>query len=163
MAYLNRGNNSRGGRDFGRRDSDQRSSEPRQKFPAVCSNCGKDCEVPFRPSGDKPVFCSDCFGKNQRSDSGRSESRFSPRPRYDDRRDSDNRAPAQADYKEQFVQLNNKLDKVLKLLNTTVPVSPAQPKTVQVEVTAASESENQTETPPKKIRAAKKTSDTVSA
>ncbi len=28
---------------------------------AVCDNCGKKCKVPFRPSGDKPVYCSDCF------------------------------------------------------------------------------------------------------
>jgi len=27
----------------------------------VCSNCGKDTEVPFVPRGDKPVYCSDCF------------------------------------------------------------------------------------------------------
>jgi CxxC-x17-CxxC domain-containing protein len=35
----------------------------REMFPAVCSNCGKDCEVPFRPVGDKPVYCPECFQK----------------------------------------------------------------------------------------------------
>jgi CxxC-x17-CxxC domain-containing protein len=29
----------------------------------VCANCGKDTEVPFVPRGDKPVYCSDCFGQ----------------------------------------------------------------------------------------------------
>jgi CxxC-x17-CxxC domain-containing protein len=29
--------------------------------PAVCAQCGKDTTVPFRPRGDKPVYCSDCF------------------------------------------------------------------------------------------------------
>ncbi|MBU1164092.1 hypothetical protein KKA15_00845 [Patescibacteria group bacterium] len=28
---------------------------------AVCDKCGKDCEVPFKPTGDKPIYCSDCF------------------------------------------------------------------------------------------------------
>ena len=37
------------------------SSGPRQMYPAVCSNCGKETEVPFQPSGDKPVYCRECF------------------------------------------------------------------------------------------------------
>ncbi len=28
---------------------------------AVCGECGNSCEVPFKPSNDKPVFCNDCF------------------------------------------------------------------------------------------------------
>ena len=35
----------------------------REMQPAVCAQCGKDTEVPFRPSGDRPVYCSDCFSK----------------------------------------------------------------------------------------------------
>jgi CxxC-x17-CxxC domain-containing protein len=35
----------------------------REMHPAVCSNCGKDTEVPFVPRGDKPVYCSDCFAQ----------------------------------------------------------------------------------------------------
>ncbi|HOG53748.1 MAG TPA: zinc-binding protein, partial [Bacillota bacterium] len=26
-----------------------------------CSQCGAPCKVPFQPSGDKPVYCSECF------------------------------------------------------------------------------------------------------
>ena len=33
----------------------------RQMFAATCSRCGKETEVPFRPTNGKPVFCSDCF------------------------------------------------------------------------------------------------------
>ena len=33
----------------------------REMFPAVCSRCGKDTQVPFRPTLGKPVYCSDCF------------------------------------------------------------------------------------------------------
>ena len=34
---------------------------PRQMFSAVCANCGKTCQVPFQPTGARPVYCSDCF------------------------------------------------------------------------------------------------------
>ena len=37
------------------------SSGPRQMYPAVCSECGKDTEVPFQPTPGKPVYCRDCF------------------------------------------------------------------------------------------------------
>ncbi len=29
----------------------------------VCASCGKDTEVPFVPRGDRPVYCSDCYSK----------------------------------------------------------------------------------------------------
>lgn len=32
---------------------------------AVCADCGKGCEVPFRPSGDRPVYCKECFSKRK--------------------------------------------------------------------------------------------------
>ena len=38
----------------------------REMFPAVCSQCGKETQVPFQPRGDKPVYCSSCF-EQQRS------------------------------------------------------------------------------------------------
>ena len=36
---------------------------PREMHPAVCADCGKETTVPFRPRGDRPVYCSDCFSK----------------------------------------------------------------------------------------------------
>jgi CxxC-x17-CxxC domain-containing protein len=39
---------------------------PREMFSATCSNCGREAQVPFRPTSGKPVYCSDCF-KSQRS------------------------------------------------------------------------------------------------
>ena len=38
-------------------------SGPREMHPVVCAECGKDTTVPFRPRGDRPVYCSDCFSK----------------------------------------------------------------------------------------------------
>jgi CxxC-x17-CxxC domain-containing protein len=37
------------------------SSGPRQMYPAVCSECGRETEVPFQPRNDKPVYCRECF------------------------------------------------------------------------------------------------------
>ena len=39
----------------------------RQMYPAVCAQCGKDTEVPFQPSGDRPVYCSECFKEHSPS------------------------------------------------------------------------------------------------
>ena len=37
------------------------SRAPREMFDATCARCGKETQVPFRPSGARPVYCSDCF------------------------------------------------------------------------------------------------------
>jgi CxxC-x17-CxxC domain-containing protein len=39
----------------------------REMFSATCSSCGKEARVPFRPTGSKPVYCSDCFRSQPRS------------------------------------------------------------------------------------------------
>ncbi|MFC1507256.1 CxxC-x17-CxxC domain-containing protein [Thermoproteota archaeon] len=38
-------------------------SRPMHKI--TCSDCGKDAEVPFKPSGDRPVYCRECFSKHR--------------------------------------------------------------------------------------------------
>jgi len=35
----------------------------RQLFSAVCSACGKETQVPFKPTPGKPVYCRDCYQK----------------------------------------------------------------------------------------------------
>ncbi len=45
-----------------------RDRGPREMFSATCSNCGKEAQVPFRPTSGKPVYCSDCF-RSQRGGS----------------------------------------------------------------------------------------------
>lgn len=62
---------SAGGRSSGRGGYGTGS---RQMYPAVCSDCGKETEVPFPPRGDKPVYCSECFQKHRAS--SRSYSRY---------------------------------------------------------------------------------------
>ncbi len=58
---------------------DREFRKPAQMFSTICAECGKTCEVPFRPNGEKPVYCNLCFGKNkpsQGSSSGFGGSRF---------------------------------------------------------------------------------------
>lgn len=55
------GYSSGGGGGGGGYSSGSSERRPREMFEAVCANCGKTASVPFRPSGAKPVYCSDCF------------------------------------------------------------------------------------------------------
>ncbi len=100
-----------GGRDHGRsgygssgrfgRDSDshegsfRRHDFEKRMHSATCDKCGARCEVPFKPSGDKPVYCSDCFRKGESSNF---ESRSNDQ------------------HKKEFGIINEKLDRILEAL-----------------------------------------------
>jgi CxxC-x17-CxxC domain-containing protein len=34
---------------------------PREMFKGVCAKCGKEATVPFQPTSDRPVYCSECY------------------------------------------------------------------------------------------------------
>ena len=61
------GRNGRGGGRFGR------DRPPREMHTTTCAECGTECQVPFKPNGEKPVYCNDCFQdkKPARDDRGR--------------------------------------------------------------------------------------------
>ncbi len=104
MRDFNRGDRRGGGRSFGGRDS-----RPKTMFQAVCDKCGQDCEVPFRPTGEKPVLCNNCFRGSRDYDSrgGRDDSRgFKPR----------SFEPRSNDNSKQFAEINAKLDKIIASL-----------------------------------------------
>ncbi|AGI48054.1 hypothetical protein TALC_01063 [Thermoplasmatales archaeon BRNA1] len=42
-----------------------RDQRPRETFKTTCSECGKECEVPFKPTEGRPVYCRDCFPKHR--------------------------------------------------------------------------------------------------
>ncbi len=54
-----------GGNRFGKKNWDG----PKEMHKATCAKCQKTCEVPFRPSGDRPVYCHDCFDKTKSNSS----------------------------------------------------------------------------------------------
>lgn len=39
----------------------------RQTYEVTCDSCGKLTQVPFQPSGSRPVYCSDCFRSKSRA------------------------------------------------------------------------------------------------
>ena len=56
----NRGSNGGGSGGF-RRDF----GGPREMHKATCSECGQECEVPFKPKEGKPVYCRECYAKKK--------------------------------------------------------------------------------------------------
>lgn len=107
-----------GGRKFG-----GHGGSPRPMYPATCSRCGQNCEVPFKPTGERPVFCKKCF-----------QSQGGPGPRFAPKSFSGGRGAGQVGSqaigiasgpassgvaKAQFDSLNAKLDKILAMLAAT--------------------------------------------
>ena len=38
---------------------------PKETYTALCDACGKETQLPFKPKGDKPVYCKACFLKQK--------------------------------------------------------------------------------------------------
>ncbi len=122
-------------RDDNRRDDNRDNRGPRRDFqadngmfPAVCDDCGDDCQVPFRPSTDKPIYCSRCFEKRGngrdmdmndnrgRDDRGRDRERDENRGRD---RDMGERRPP----KDPMIEdINTKLNALKDSINTRLNV-----------------------------------------
>lgn len=96
----NRGGGRSGGFDGGR---ERHRDRDREMYNVVCDKCGKNCQVPFQPKSDKPVFCEDCFGKggNSRKEGGSN-------------RDS-------GELMSQIKMLNEKMDKLITILTPNTP------------------------------------------
>ena len=131
---------SKGGKSF--------NNDDREMFQATCSGCGKSCQVPFRPSSGKPVFCDECFTK-QRNDG---PSRGDSRPSYSDRGDRGARpAPVVSSANNdalarQIQTISGKLDTLIDLMSkqsqpakqTSTPVVVAKKEaTPNIELKAA--------------------------
>lgn len=79
----------------GKRDFGRHGFREKPMFEATCAECGERCEVPFKPTGEKPIYCKECFGASKGEPSFR---------------------PAKPDQSGEFAKLNAKLDKILKEL-----------------------------------------------
>jgi CxxC-x17-CxxC domain-containing protein len=60
-----------GGGGYGGGGGGRYGGGPRQMYDATCASCGSACQVPFEPRQDRPVYCSDCFSKQQPGRPGR--------------------------------------------------------------------------------------------
>lgn len=87
--------------------------EARPMFKATCAQCNKPCEVPFRPSGNKPVLCSYCFEEQKGAgDGGSRPERRSDRPSY-----SKDVPLRSSDSSQALKDIALKLDKIITLLS----------------------------------------------
>lgn len=114
--------------------------ERREMFKATCAECGKPCEVPFRPTGDRPVYCKDCFQAMRGESSGDRGDRRTPDSRGPSssfqRRDiaprSSYASPAQEggedkrldDIKIGLATVISKLDKLITMLGNAAHTTP---------------------------------------
>lgn len=57
------GNGGRGGNSggYGGNSGGYQSRGPREMHKATCADCKQETEVPFKPSGERPVYCRECF------------------------------------------------------------------------------------------------------
>lgn len=175
----NRGGGFRGGDRGGRPDFKRSFGGDRDRgevtmHKTTCSDCGKSCEVPFRPTGEKPVYCNDCFSSKR--EGGDREER---RPRNDftersPRREFNNdRAPRQEfarpqqnggndEMKKQLGEISMKLDRLVNAIEKmtqpkveTVIAKQAAPK-VEVKKEVAKPAAKKVEVKAVKKAAAKK-------
>ena len=80
--------------------------------PATCDKCGKPCEVPFKPTSGKPVYCNACFGAKKEIGNNRGGDRFSQKS-YDSYK-----APVKPDFgSDTSKENNNEVKKQLEILN----------------------------------------------
>jgi len=58
----------------------QHRREPKPMYKAICADCRRDCEVPFRPSGERPVYCRECFARRKNNVFKKPEEKRPPEP-----------------------------------------------------------------------------------
>lgn len=141
MGNFNKFDKNRGGKGFG--------GGPKQMYPATCSQCGQSCEVPFRPTGDRPVFCNNCFKKQ-----GGPQARFAPKS-FGGHKPEVRSVPGMGGgsvggiTKAQFDALNAKLDKILNILNMATVAETPETNVMKTKL-------KKTKAPAKKSKAKKK-------
>jgi CxxC-x17-CxxC domain-containing protein len=104
-------------RRFDRDEGSHRSSRLLELFDATCAKCGKACQIPFRPTNNKPVYCRECFKKNEGEEPRRFEKRDSA-PRRFEKSDAPRRFESRSESPETELQkINRKLDKIIEALD----------------------------------------------
>lgn len=107
-----------GGRSFSAKGSGGRSSGRSlgmNMHAAVCAKCGDNCEVPFVPNNKKPVFCNNCFVRDDNFESKgksfNSRENISSFPKKESSSD-------QSGIKRSLDQLNIKLERIIEILES---------------------------------------------
>lgn len=111
---------------------------------ATCSECGRACEVPFRPTGEKPVFCRDCFASKREGGDRPARPDFGNRGPKRDFNDKPNNsfaprndfkpAPVNDDTKKQLADIGYKLERLLASVDRLVDVTRKESSVAKVAV-----------------------------
>lgn len=107
------GGNRGGGRDqrsFGGKGFEK---GPVTMHKVTCDECGNACEVPFKPSSDKPVFCDSCFGGKRENKRG--GDRFGNKRSGPSSNDGEMK-----EMKKMLNELNMKLDVIIEFINEEI-------------------------------------------
>jgi CxxC-x17-CxxC domain-containing protein len=127
----------------GTRSRDSRTAGPASEmFSTTCSDCGKTCQVPFKPSDAKPVYCSACFGMKKSANEQRGSEQRGGRP---EKKSYENKPVQQSttrgvgndvitDLKRQITGLEVKLNRILDLINPPLPAKKAVVESPKPEV-----------------------------
>ena len=124
MAYIKREGGSRGGARGGKSGGFKSRGSfgggqggfggdrgPVELFEATCAECSKPTQVPFRPNGKKPVYCRDCFKRQE----GMDERSYS-KPSFGEKRSYDAAPKAAPQRDTRIDEINTKLDRVIRFL-----------------------------------------------
>ena len=131
------------GSGFGRRDrgrpnfpkknwgeSGNRDRGPATMHQTICNQCGKPCEVPFRPTHGKPVYCDICFRNKREAGNNRGGDRF-PQKKFNNykthiKTDFGGNASkgGNDELKNQLVILNVKMDQLIRAVEAIVNIKP---------------------------------------
>lgn len=95
--------------------SGSRDRGPVTMFQAVCDQCGKPCEVPFRPTSGKPVYCDVCFRDKKETKNNRGDDRF-PQGNVSQGNNDE--------LKKQLETLNIKMDQLIKTVENMTNAEP---------------------------------------
>jgi CxxC-x17-CxxC domain-containing protein len=135
---------------FKNRNEDRGSTRDMPSHKAICSECNKGCDVPFKPSNDKPVYCRDCFSakRDKETKEYRASSSFETSKKFSHERldaspkvirqeysHAQTSAPSSDETKKQLADISSKLDKLMsafeKMADTKSHVVAPLLKTVQ--------------------------------
>lgn len=125
----------------GQQRTDRTTGPSAELFSATCSDCHAKCEVPFRPSHDKPVYCTTCFGVKKNANEPRGSKNdgdrqgkgsYSNQQHEHKNKSSEHHSSHRgsksgrgddsiADLKRQITVLDVKLNRILDLINPPMP------------------------------------------
>ena len=103
-----------GGRPF-----DSRNTDSKELFDAQCNKCGTRCSVPFRPNGKKPVYCKDCFVRDDSRESRPFEKRsYGPERSFSQKPSAPVSDPRISALQRELAEVHGKLDTLIEKLES---------------------------------------------